>query len=98
MPQPVALPRISWGAADAPRHALLVHGRPLLRAGHLEVLLLVPGARLSATYGEGDDHAEGMGLIGRTGEKLAMIVYDSPAAGRLTGDGAVVADVVRLPS
>lgn len=26
MPQPVALPRISWGAADAPRHALLVHG------------------------------------------------------------------------
>jgi hypothetical protein len=38
-----------------------------------------------------------MGLIGRPGDKLAMIVFDSPAAVRLTDDGAVIADVVRLP-
>jgi len=52
---------------------------------------------LEITYGEGDDHAEGMGLIGRPHDGLAMIVYDSPAAARLTDDGAVIADVVRLP-
>jgi hypothetical protein len=52
---------------------------------------------LELTYGEGDDHAEGMGLIGTDAEKLALIVYDSPAAARLTADGAVVADIVRLP-
>jgi hypothetical protein len=49
------------------------------------------------TYGEGDDHAEGMGLIGHPADKLALIVYDSPAAARLTADGAVVADIVQLP-
>jgi hypothetical protein len=38
-----------------------------------------------------------MGLIGDPGDRLAMIVYDSPARHRLTADGAVVADVVRLP-
>jgi hypothetical protein len=52
---------------------------------------------LEIVYGEGDDHAEGMGLIGRPEDKLALIVFDSPAAVRLTDDGAVVADVVRLP-
>jgi hypothetical protein len=53
---------------------------------------------LELTYGEGDDHAEGMGLIGHPEDLLAMVVFDSPAAVRLTGDGAVIADVVRLPS
>jgi hypothetical protein len=52
---------------------------------------------LELTYGEGDDHAEGMGLIGSPDDKLVLIVYDSPAAGRLTQDDAVVADIVRLP-
>ena len=52
---------------------------------------------LELTYGEGDDHAEGMGLIGRPEDKMALVVYDSPAAVRLTEDGAVIADVVRLP-
>jgi Protein of unknown function (DUF3616) len=52
---------------------------------------------LDLTYGEGDDHAEGMGLIGAPEDKLALIVYDSPAAARLTHDGAVVADIVGLP-
>jgi hypothetical protein len=49
------------------------------------------------SYGEGDDHAEGMGLVGPPEDRTALVVYDSPAAVRLTGDGAVVADVVRLP-
>jgi len=52
---------------------------------------------LELTYGEGDDHAEGMGLIDRPEDKTVLIVYDSPAAARLTPDGAVLADVVRLP-
>ena len=52
---------------------------------------------LELTYGEGDDHAEGMGLIGAPEDGLVLVVYDSPAAARLTEDGAVVADVVRLP-
>ena len=51
---------------------------------------------LELTYGEGDDHAEGLGLIGSGGDKQALIVYDSPAAARLTADGAVIADVVKL--
>jgi hypothetical protein len=29
---------------------------------------------------------------------MALVVYDSPAAVRLTEDGAVIADVVRLPA
>jgi hypothetical protein len=49
------------------------------------------------TYGEGDDHAEGMGLIGGPEDKTVLIVYDSPAATRHTEDGAVLADVLRLP-
>ena len=53
---------------------------------------------LELTYGEGDDHAEGMGLIGRPEDKMALVVYDSPAAVRLPEDGAVIADVVRLPA
>lgn len=53
---------------------------------------------LELTYGEGDDHAEGMGLIGAPEDKMALVVYDSPAAVRLTEDGAVIADVVRLPT
>ena len=52
---------------------------------------------LELTYGEGDDHAEGMGMVGAPDHKLALIVYDSPAAVRLTDDGAVIADIVRLP-
>jgi hypothetical protein len=52
---------------------------------------------LELTYGEGDDHAEGMGLIGRAEDRVALVVYDSPAAVRLTEDGAVIADVVQLP-
>jgi uncharacterized protein DUF3616 len=53
---------------------------------------------LELTYGEGDDHAEGIGLIGPPGEGRVLVVYDSPAAARHTADDAVIADVVRLPA
>jgi len=49
---------------------------------------------LELTYGEGDDHAEG---LSNYGEGRLLVVYDSPAAVRLTDDGAVIADVVVMP-
>jgi len=52
---------------------------------------------LELTYGEGDDHAEGMGLVGDPENKLALIVYDSPAVARFHGDDVILADIVRLP-
>jgi hypothetical protein len=52
---------------------------------------------LELTYGEGDDHAEGMGLIGDPDDKLVLVVYDSPAVARLGEEGYVVADIIRLP-
>jgi hypothetical protein len=53
---------------------------------------------LDLPYGEGDDHAEGIGLVGPPEGGRLIVVYDSPAPARLTADGAVLADVVRLPS
>jgi hypothetical protein len=50
---------------------------------------------LELTYGEGDDHAEGLSLLG---EDRVLVVYDSPADARVTGDGAVIADVLLLPA
>jgi hypothetical protein len=81
---------------DGPVRIYRWHG-----AYRTEVPTVARGAALTRelelTYGEGDDHAEGMGLIGRPEDKLVMVVFDSPAAVRLTDDGAVIADVVRLP-
>jgi len=44
-------------------------------------------------YGEGCDHAEGIGLLD---DGRLLVVHDSPSPDRLR-DGAVLADVVRLP-
>jgi hypothetical protein len=52
---------------------------------------------LDLPYGEGDDHAEGIGLLGPPEDPRLLVVYDSPSADRLSPDGAVTADVVRLP-
>jgi len=49
---------------------------------------------LEVSYGEGDDHAEGISMLG---DDRVLVVYDSPARARLTDDGAVIADVVLLP-
>jgi len=51
-------------------------------------------AELELPFGDGDDHAEGIGLLG--GDRL-LVVYDSPAPARLHEHG-VDADVVRLPT
>jgi hypothetical protein len=67
--------------SEAPR---VVHGDLLTRE------LVLP-------FGAGDDHAEGLGLIGPAEDPHLLVVYDSPAPARLTEDGCVVADVVRLP-
>jgi Protein of unknown function (DUF3616) len=47
-------------------------------------------------HGAGDDHAEGIALLGPPDEPRLLVVYDSPASERLAGD-AVLADVVPLP-
>jgi hypothetical protein len=81
---------------DGPVRIYRWHG-----AGRVHMPAIVRGEvltrELELTYGEGDDHAEGMGLIGRPEDRTALVVFDSPAAVRLTDDGAVIADVVRLP-
>lgn len=62
----------------------------VVRAEELPVELELP-------YGEGDDHAEGISVLReQDGDKL-LVVYDSPAAHRLTEAEAVVADVFVLP-
>ncbi|MFI5497039.1 DUF3616 domain-containing protein [Actinoplanes sp. NPDC051859] len=52
---------------------------------------------LELTYGEGDDHAEGLAVLGPLDEGRLMVVHDSPAVARLTTTNTVLADVVRLP-
>jgi hypothetical protein len=49
---------------------------------------------LELPFGDGDDHAEGITLVGN--DRL-LVVYDSPSPARLTPDGAVLADVIPLP-
>jgi hypothetical protein len=56
---------------------------------------------LELPYGEGDDHAEGIALLpGPAGEDPTrlLVVYDSPAVHRRSGEDVVLADVVRLPA
>jgi hypothetical protein len=48
---------------------------------------------LDLPFGDGDDHAEGIGLL--DGRRL-LVVYDSPAPARLTEPGTVLADVMPL--
>jgi hypothetical protein len=77
------------------RGAGTVDAAGLVRSEALEVLGELP-------YGDGDDHAEGIAVPGRRapsadeGTRL-LVVYDSPAAGRRTPDGGVLADLVALP-
>ncbi|WP_432992472.1 DUF3616 domain-containing protein [Dactylosporangium sp. CA-233914] len=52
---------------------------------------------LDLPYGDGDDHAEGIALVGPPEHRRLLVVYDSPAPPRLTPDGAVLADLVKLP-
>src|SRR5882757_5780065 len=55
---------------------------------------------LELTYGEGDDHAEGIALLPGPepdGQARLLVVYDSPAIHRRPQEDVVIADVVRLP-
>ncbi|HMR34192.1 MAG TPA: DUF3616 domain-containing protein [Geminicoccaceae bacterium] len=49
---------------------------------------------LRLPFGAGRDHAEGMALVAP--DEL-MVVYDSPADGRLVDDDGLIADLFRLP-
>jgi hypothetical protein len=73
-----------WRGAGVAEQPTIVRGDLLTR-------------ELELTYGEGDDHAEGMSLLGPPDQGRVLVVYDSPAPIRLTPQGAVVADVLRLP-
>jgi hypothetical protein len=71
-------------------HAAHAPAPQVIRPGDLTLELDLP-------YGEGDDHAEGITLIGPPQHRRLLVVYDSPAPVRLLPDGAVLADVVQLP-
>ncbi len=77
---------------DGPVHVFRWHG-----AMSVDAPTVVRGDALSREvdlpYGEGCDHAEGIGLLD---DGSLLVVYDSPSADRLQ-DGAVLADVVQLP-
>lgn len=81
---------------DGPVHVFRWHGAlsvkmpQVVRDGLLTRELDLP-------FGDGYDHAEGIGLLGSAESPRLLVVYDSPAPARLTDDGAVLADVVRLP-
>jgi hypothetical protein len=81
---------------DGPVHVFRWHGALLA-----DMPQVVRGdlltRELDLPYGEGYDHAEGIGLLDRRDDPRLLVVYDSPAPARLTDDGGVLADVVRLP-
>jgi hypothetical protein len=68
-------------------------------AARLDAPEIVPAEELETLgdlpYGDGDDHAEGIAVLDEPGMRL-LVVYDSPAADRLTDAGGVLADVVDL--
>jgi GNAT superfamily N-acetyltransferase len=80
---------------DGPEHVFRWHG-----ALHADTPQVVRGHRLTRElelpYGDGYDHAEGIGLLGPADSPRLLVVYDSPSPARLTDDGSVLADTVRL--
>ena len=52
---------------------------------------------LDLPHGDECDHAEGIAVLGPADDPRLLVVHDSPSAARLTDDGSVLADVVRLP-
>ncbi|MGY1690694.1 GNAT family N-acetyltransferase [Geodermatophilus sp. SYSU D01105] len=82
---------------DGPVHVSRWHGA--LQADTPQVVrgdLLT--RELDLPSGEGCDHAEGIGLLGPADGPRLLVVYDSPSPDRLTDDGSVLADVLRLPT
>ncbi|GAB3347154.1 DUF3616 domain-containing protein [Modestobacter lapidis] len=81
---------------DGPVHVFRWHGALTTEAPQVVRGELLT-RELTLPFGVGDDHAEGLGLLGPAADPRLLVVYDSPAPSRLTGDGCVTADVVRLP-
>jgi len=84
---------------DGPVRIYRWHG-----ARGVEAPAVVRGAllthELDLPFGPGVDHAEGIDVLGpgaAGGCDRLLVVYDSPAPGRLDDDGSVVADTVDLP-
>ncbi|GAA2869808.1 DUF3616 domain-containing protein [Streptosporangium fragile] len=83
---------------------LILAGPTMSLDGPIRVLRWRPGDGPSAAHrvetvmdlvhGDGHDHAEGIAAL--DGERL-LVVYDNPAAARLTPEGGVLADIVRIP-
>lgn len=62
-----------------------------------EDTMFKPKSILDIPYGDGEDHAEGMTLFyNNENQKSLLVVYDSPAKTRLTGDDGILADVFVL--
>jgi hypothetical protein len=51
---------------------------------------------LELPYGDGYDYADGIGVLDPADCPRLLVVYDSPSPARLTDDGSVLADTVRL--
>lgn len=64
-------------------------GGQRLSQEQLEVVMEIP-------YGQGDDHAEGITLLGDDGKAALLVVYDAAATARRRGRSSVLADLFPL--
>jgi Protein of unknown function (DUF3616) len=74
-----------WHGACRADQSVVVRGEALTR-------------EIDLPYGDGNDHAEGIGLLGSPDHARLLVVYDSPSAARRASDDTVLADLVRLGS
>jgi hypothetical protein len=73
-----------WHGACQTDQAAVVRGAALTREAD------VP-------HGDGDDHAEGIALIGPPERPQLIVVYDSPSSARRPSPDTVLADLIELP-
>ena len=70
------------------------------RAAHADTSRVVRGAELTLEtelpHGLGEDHAEGIALLGEAADARLLVVYDSPSQQRRPTDASVMADRVRI--
>ena len=70
------------------------------RAAHAETSRVVRGTELALEtelpHGAGEDHAEGIALLGEAADPRLLVVYDSPAEQRRPTTESVIADRVRI--
>ena len=70
------------------------------RAAHAETSRVVRGTELTLEtelpHGAGEDHAEGIALLGEASDARLLVVYDSPAQQRRPTTESVIADRVRI--